>query len=207
MSRLIAIAKRRNGWIALFLFLSIAVKAANGAVLGAPIPPPGTECLSIVVTENNPVIATLRGTSAVFQNQILLMTDDQGNPCDDGNLNNDRHLFINFDPEGTQADLGTFPIGTKLTFRDCVKQGCEWIVYSGCAQTNPDGDCHARVQAEWMPNEALVGFEDLLDGPFGFNDCSFSLTNTTAGEVTCPEACQPVSAEKTSWGEVKAIYR
>jgi hypothetical protein len=58
-----------------------------------------------------------------------------------------------------------------------------------------------------MPNETLVGFEDLLNGPFDYNDMSFSLTNTTSGPPTCPLECGAVPVEKTSWGEVKAIYR
>jgi hypothetical protein len=36
------------------------------------------------------------------------------------------------------------------------------------------------VQANWEPNTTLVSFEDLFNGPFDFNDLSFSFTNTVS---------------------------
>jgi hypothetical protein len=50
--------------------------------------------------------------------------------------------------------------------------------FTGDASRNPDGSAHARVEENWQPNETLVSFEDLLNGPFDYNDLSFSFTNT-----------------------------
>src|SRR5690349_5595125 len=41
-------------------------------------------------------------------------------------------------------------------------------------------DPHARAQANWKSNETLVSFEDLFNGPFNYNDLSFSFVPTTA---------------------------
>jgi hypothetical protein len=60
--------------------------------------------------------------------------------------------------------------------------------FTGPASRNPDGGAHARVQENWQPNETLVSFEDLLSGPFDYNDLSFSFTNTvTTDPGTVPE--------------------
>jgi hypothetical protein len=52
------------------------------------------------------------------------------------------------------------------------------------------------VQADWQVNESLVSFEDLFNGPFVFNDLSFSFTSTTA-----------LAVRSSTWGKVKALYR
>jgi hypothetical protein len=43
------------------------------------------------------------------------------------------------------------------------------------------------VQANWLPNTTLVSFEDLYNGPFDYNDLSFSFTNTSPVQQAVPE--------------------
>jgi hypothetical protein len=43
------------------------------------------------------------------------------------------------------------------------------------------------VQNEWEPGTTLVSFEDLFNGPFDYNDLSFSFTNT----VSTPNVPEP----------------
>jgi hypothetical protein len=104
---------------------------------------------------------------------ILYLTD--GNPA------NDKLLFNNkTSPVGSTVNLGSFPAGTKLLFRLYVRDtGINYV--TGAGSRNPGGHTHARAQADWKPNETLVSFEDLLDGPFDYNDLSFSFVPTTVG--------------------------
>lgn len=81
---------------------------------------------------------------------------------------------------GSSVNLGAFAIGTELIFRLFV-QNTGYNYYTGPAARNPDGKPHARVQGGWQPNESLVSFEDLYgtpEYPAGYNDLSFSFTNT-----------------------------
>jgi len=60
--------------------------------------------------------------------------------------------------------------------------------FSGAASRNPDATAHARVQSAWQTGTTLVSFEDLFNGPFNYNDLSFSFTNTAAaGDTSVPE--------------------
>ena len=65
--------------------------------------------------------------------------------------------------------------------------------FTGPAVRNPDKSFHARVQTSGLPspefaaNESLVSFEDLLGGPFNFNDLGFSFTNVKNNAPTVPE--------------------
>ena len=76
-------------------------------------------------------------------------------------------------------NLGSFTPGTELIFRLFVNNTGE-AFFTGPGSRNPDGQPHARVQSAWLPGETLVSFEDLLNGPFDYNDLSFSFTNTKA---------------------------
>ena len=87
---------------------------------------------------------------------------------------------------GTTADLGSFAVGTELVFQLFVHDTGNSF-FTGPASRNPDSHEHARVQADWEPDTALVSFEDLFNGPFEFNDLSFSFTNTTSGSTPVPE--------------------
>lgn len=141
-----------------------------------PIAAPGTEGLRVIVNQTGNVRATYQGNSASYSNDLyfgLTMATTT------------TFVFNNHaTPVGTSVDLGTFPAGTELFFRLHVNNtGNDF--YSGPAERNPDSHTHARVQANWQPNETLVSFEDLFGGAFDYNDLSFSFTNTD----TCVPLC------------------
>lgn len=136
------------------------------------------EGLNVLVGGTDSIIATYQGNSAAYSNDLYFMLNGLGNPGDDGILGNDLFIFNNHtSPVGSTANLGSFTIGTELMFRLHVNNtGFDYI--TGSASRNPDTHTHARVQENWLPNETLVSFEDLHNGPFDFNDLSFSFTNT-----------------------------
>jgi hypothetical protein len=153
-----------------------------------PIAAPGTEGFELIVQSTEPVVATYQGNSATFSNDLYLMLDGSGNPGDDGNPANDKFIFNNHtSPVGSMVPLGSFPVGTTLIFRLHVND-TNTDYYTGPGNRNPDGQPHARAQANWLPNETLVSFEDLLNGPFNYNDLSFSFANTVG-------ACNPTLRE------------
>ena len=170
-------------------FVSIAVSLTAGCVFAGsvqagvfPIAAPGTEGLSVVVSGQGDVIATYLGNSASNSNDLYLMLDSAGNPGDDGDFSNDLFIFNNHNsPVGQTVNLGSFAIGTELILRLDVNAGQipgERTYFSGPGTRNPDDHEHARVQGGWQANTSLVSFEDLLNGPFDYNDLSFSFTNT-----------------------------
>jgi len=137
-----------------------------------PIAAPGTEGLSVIVSGTNHVMATYEGNSAAYSDDLLL----------NGSLIFNNHAT----PVGTTIDLGSFTPGTELIFQLYVNNTGDSF-YTGPASRNPDSHTHARAQADWLPGTTLVSFEDLYNGPFNFNDLSFSFTNTTSGPVSVPE--------------------
>ena len=146
----------------------------------------GGEGLQIIVTGNGPVIATYQGNSASYSNDLYLMRNGSGLPGDDGILGNDLFVFNNHtSPVGSTVNLGSFAIGTELEFRLFVNNTGDNF-FTGAASRNPDNHTHARVQGDWQPGETLVSFEDLLNGPFEYNDLSFSFTNTSTNAVPEP---------------------
>ncbi|MDQ7087608.1 MAG: hypothetical protein Q9Q13_07030 [Acidobacteriota bacterium] len=166
------------------MVLWIGAAMVGGSVYGFPIAVHGTECLRISVGGTEPIIATYRGNSASYSNDLYLMLDDAGNPADDGNPANDRFIFNNHTSRvGSEVNLGSFPVGTELIFRLHVRNTSKDYL-TGPANRNPDGRCHARAQADWKPGTTLVSFEDLYNGPFRYNDLSFSFTNTTISLIT-----------------------
>jgi hypothetical protein len=170
-----------------------------------PIAPPGTEGL-LVVVGGNPVIATYQGNSASFSNDLYLLLDGSGQPGDDGNLANDLFIFNNQSSSvGATKTLGTFLLGSELTFRVHVNNtGFDY--YTGPAKRNPDAQLHARVQQNFLQGESLVSFEDLFntpEGPAGFNDLSFSFSNTTSAR-SIPE---PASLLLLALGLPAAVAR
>ena len=154
-----------------------------------PIADPGTEGLKVIVTGTDPIIATYQGNTATFTNLLYLMLNPSGQPGDDGDPTNDLFIFNNqASPVGSTFDLGSFPIGTELEFRLFVTNTGNNF-FSGPASRNPDDTAHARVQNGWQSGTTLVSFEDLFNGPFNYNDLSFSFTNTSAsaGDTAVPE--------------------
>jgi len=159
--------------------LALCVLTLPSAALAFPIALPGTEGFSVFVTSTDDIIATYQGNSAAFSNDLYL---------DNTNL----FIFNNHaSVVGSTVNLGSFAIGTELVFRLHVNDtGFDY--FTGPASRNPDGSAHARVQSGWQTDESLVSFEDLLNGPFDFNDLSFSFTNTL-GSV------QPGVPEPATW--------
>lgn len=154
-----------------------------------PIAAPGTEGLLVLVGGTDPVIATYQGNSAAFSNDLYLMLDGSGQPGDDGNTSNDLFVFNNqTSAVGSTLNLGSFAVGTELIFRLFVND-TGYAYFTGPGSRNPDGLAHARVQTNWQPDETLVSFEDLFgtpEGPNGYNDLSFSFTNTVSSPVPEP---------------------
>lgn len=159
----------------------LALGLTAGTAKAFPIAVPGTEELPVIVTGTDDVIATYLGNSAGYSNDLLLSMTVSG-PGLDGLPANDVFLFNNHaTPVGTTFNLGSFAVGTELIFRLYVNNTGESF-FSGDATRNPDGLAHARVQANFGPNTTLVSFEDLFgtpEGVNGFNDLSFSFTNTS----------------------------
>ena len=155
-----------------------------------PIAAPGTEGLAILVGGAGNVIARFHGDSASYSNDLFLMRDASGKPGIDADFGNDLFIFNNdASAVGSTADLGAFTAGTELVFRLHVRNTGEDF-YTGAAARNPGNHTHARVQEEWLPGEALVSFEDLLNGPFNYSDLSFSFTNT--GTTPSPPSAVPL---------------
>ena len=140
-----------------------------------PIATTGTGAKVVVGSTGN-VVATYQGTSAAFTDLLYLVQPGS-----------DVLLFNNqTSPVGTTFDLGTFAAGTELVFRLFVTN-TENDFFTGPASRNPDGFAHANVDASFAPGETLVSFEDLLNGPFDYNDLSFSFTNTVSVSPDVPE--------------------
>lgn len=152
-----------------------------------PIAVPGSEGFVIVANSSSPIIARYLGNSAAFSDDLFLAIGASGQPGIDGNLANDILIFNNqLSPLNSTFNLGSFLPGTELVFRLFVHNTGNNF-YSGPAGRNPDNMPHARVQSNWLPGTTLVSFEDLLnvpEGANGFNDLSFSFTNTVAATAT-----------------------
>ncbi|HMN75096.1 MAG TPA: PEP-CTERM sorting domain-containing protein [Burkholderiaceae bacterium] len=153
--------------------VALAAVAVSLSAQAFPIAAPGTEGL-LVVASGGEVTATYEGNSASYSNDLYLE-------------NTGEFVFNNHaNSPGDTKVLGTFAAGTELLFRLHVNNtGNDF--FTGPDSRNPDGHAHARVQADWMPGTTLVSFEDLYNGPFDFNDLSFSFTNTVSG-VPEPES-------------------
>ena len=159
------------------VMLIAALGAFPVAANAFPIASSG-EGASVVVSGTGSILATYQGNSASYSNDLYLMLDAAGDPGDDGVVGNDLFIFNNHaSAVGSTVDLGSFPVGVELIFRLHVNNTGDDF-FTGPAARNSDGHAHARVEADWAPNEALVSFEDLRGGPYDFNDLSFSFTNT-----------------------------
>lgn len=168
--------------VAAFILPPLSAQAFPIALVG--------EGAAVLVGSTSDVIAKYEGNSAGFTNDLYLVRDANGDPVDDGDLSNDLFIFRNHTSVvGSTVNLGSFAIGTELIFRLNVTNTDENF-YTGLASRNPDNRFHARVDENFGVNETLVSFEDLLnlpEYPGGFNDLSFSFTNT----VTTPPNSVP----------------
>ena len=153
-------------------FLATVALIAPLSAFAFPIAAPGTEGNPVIVSGTDDIIARYEGNSAAYSNDLYLVTND-------GIAGNDIFIFNNHSSAvGTTVNLGAFALGTELVFRLHVNN-TNTDYFTGLAGRNPDGFFHARVQGNWASNTTLVSFEDLYNGPFEFNDLSFSFTNTS----------------------------
>jgi hypothetical protein len=138
-----------------------------------PIAPLGTEGFKVIVGSTDDIIARYEGNSAGYSNDLYL-------------VGRTSLIFNNHaSPVGSVVNLGSFAVGTELVFRLHVNNTNQ-DYYTGPANRNPDNLYHARVQDEWQPGTTLVSFEDLFntpEAPGGYNDLSFSFTNTRSQGV------------------------
>jgi hypothetical protein len=164
-----------------FLIQAIAATVLVAAPLAAhafPIASMG-EGLQVFVTGTDAIVATYQGNSASYSNDLFLALDGSGNPIDDGDYSNDLFIFNNhLTPVGSTSNLGSFAVGTELIFYIYVNNTQDRF-FTGPWSRNPDRHAHARVEDSWQPSETLVSFEDLYEGPYDYNDLSFSFTNTS----------------------------
>jgi hypothetical protein len=122
---------------------------------------------TLYVTTSGNVKATYRGNSASYDNRLFL----------DSPTNSLGEIFFNHgDAVGTSKDLGHFNAGDELVFRMHV-DNTNNNFFTGSPARNVDKYAHARITYDYSPTETLVEFEDLLNGPFNYNDLSFSFTN------------------------------
>ncbi|KQV44936.1 PEP-CTERM sorting domain-containing protein [Duganella sp. Root336D2] len=153
------------------LLAAIALIAPLSA-FAFPIATTGTEGNPVLVGSTANIVARYEGNSASYSNDLYLVTND-------GIAGNDIFLFNNHGSAiGATVDLGSFAVASELVFRLHVNN-TNSDYFTGLAGRNQDGSFHARVQGNWLPNTTLVSFEDLYNGPFEFNDLSFSFSNTT----------------------------
>jgi len=152
--------------------LAAAALIAPLSAFALPIAASGTEGNPVLAGSAANIVARYEGNSASYSNDLYLFTDD-------GIAGNDIFLFNNQGSAiGATVNLGSFALGSELVFRLHVNN-TNTDYFTGLAGRNPDGAFHARVQGNWLPNTTLVSFEDLYNGPFDFNDLSFSFSNTT----------------------------
>jgi hypothetical protein len=163
---------------------AFGILVSSSMTYAFPIAVPGTEGFSVFVGSTSDIVATYEGNSASYSNDLYLSLDGFGNLGDDGDLTNDLFIFNNQSSAvGSTVNLGAFSVGAELIFRLHVNNtGNDF--FTGAASRNPDANFHARVEEEWMPSTTLVSFEDLFDGPFDYNDLSFSFTNTVTTSPT-----------------------
>jgi len=159
----------------------IALKPSRSLSAQAAPVPPGGDGWHVFVNTGGPVTATYQGSGADFNNDLYLMLDRSGKPGNDGNLANDLLIFNNHStPVGGTKNLGTFSGGTELMFRLHVNTTGDDF-FTGPRSSNPDGEFHARVQDNWLPDTTLVSFEDRYNSfDRNFNDLSSSYSNTVA---------------------------
>ena len=129
-----------------------------------------------VVATGGDVTASYLGTSASYTSQLFLQREGA----------DDLFLFNNHAAANPDVFLGTFAAGTELRFRlHVIDTNTDF--FSGAASRNPGGQAHAAVQSNFgSPGTTLVSFGDLANGPFDYNDLSFSFTGTLAGGVPEP---------------------
>jgi len=128
------------------------------------------------------VIATFRGSSAAFSNDLYLDLGLVGPAGGDVFIFNNHTASI-----GDTVNLGSFTPGTELLFRLRVNDtGNDF--FTGPASRNPDGIAHALVDTTLFPGETFVGFEDLLGGgDRDFDDIKYSFSNTGTAPAPVPE--------------------
>lgn len=161
------------------LFAAAVAALIGTSASAVTIAAPGTEGFK-VIAGGGEVVARYEGSTASYTN-LLYLTDGDTDYSDDQFLFNNKTSKI-----GDTVSLGSFSAGTGLLFRLYVATR-KTNFFSGPAGRNPDGQAHARVQSDHGSfGTTLVSFEDLLNGPFHFNDLSYSFTNTAGAPASVP---------------------
>ena len=169
--------------VCLNYFLAFLVQlCAASSVYAFPIASVGTEGLNVIVGGTDDVIATYEGNSAAYSNDLYLVQ-----PGDDLFIFNNQSSAV-----GSTFNLGSFDVGTELVFRLYVNN-TGYDYFTGEGTLNPDFFAHARVEENWKTDTTLVSFEDLYNGPFNFNDLSFSFTNTVTTTPVVSSVPEPSS--------------
>ena len=121
----------------------------------------------LYVGQTGDVVATYLGNSASYLDSLFLSSPP----------NTLGTIFVNHSsPVGSTVDLGTFTAGTELIFGlDVLTTGD--VFYTGDASRNADDHAHAYVDFSYSPTATAVYFEDLLGGPYDYNDLDFTFTN------------------------------
>lgn len=141
-----------------------------GATVAQAVPIVGAK---IIVQTDGEVVATYRGNSASYSNDLYLYSPNSYSSL----------IFNNHASSiGSTVNLGFFSAGTELIFKLYVNNTGNTF-YTGDGSLNGDGYAHARVDEAYAVGESLVEFEDLYNGPFEFNDLSFSFTNVGTTQV------------------------
>jgi hypothetical protein len=163
------------------LFAAAAAALIGTSASAVTIAAPGTEGFK-VIAGGGEVIARYEGSTASYTN-LLYLTDG------DTDYSNDQFLFDNKTSKvGDTVNLGVFAAGSELLFRLYVATR-KFTFFTGPAERNPDGQAHACVQSDFgSVGTTLVSFEDLLNGPFHFNDLSYSFTNTAGTDLVVAKA-------------------
>lgn len=163
------------------LIITALLYFAHFPAYAFPIAAPGTEGSRLFgIGAGLPVTITYLGGSAAHSIDLYLMEPSTGALL----------IFSNDSASvGDTKNIGEVHSGSELWFRVHVND-TGYDFFNGSREHNADGEFHARVQRNWLPNTALASFEAIYD-PSGnssvFDDLSFSVSNVNVIPIPEPE--------------------